>query len=278
MLFEIKNLFCKYPSSPEPVLHLEDLVISRGSLTVFIGPSGIGKSTLLETLGLMTNTIVKDPMCTFKYYTDNSYVDLIHLWDMGDYVLSKFREFNYSFIFQNTNLFDNLSCIENACLPLLLNGYSKSEAVQKIRKIFTELNLPNDISLNHPISKWSGGQRQRLSFARALTSNFKVLFADEPTGNLDVGNSMNVISTIKSRLSNDSTKAFTSIIVTHDINLALQFADSIVIIHRNKDFKYGVISLSQTFDRIDDDLWSNRLKTSSFTNDSFLSYLKGFFS
>lgn len=278
MLFEVKNIYCKYPLSNAPVLHIEDLVINNGALTVFIGPSGVGKSTLLETLGLMTNTIQMNQACTFKFYTDNSHVDIIKLWSMGDYVLSKFRESNYSFIFQNTNLFDNLSCIENAFLPLLLNGNSRAESIQKIRNIFTELNLPNDISLNHPISKWSGGQRQRLSFARALSSNFKVLFADEPTGNLDVGNAQNVISIIKSRLSNDQSNSFSAIIVTHDINLALHFADSIVVIHRTKGLEYGIISMNHIFDRVDENTWSNRLKTSVYTHDMFLSYLKGFFS
>jgi ABC-type lipoprotein export system ATPase subunit len=277
MLFEVKNLYCKYPSSNAPVLYIEDLVINSGALTVFVGPSGVGKSTLLETLGLMTNTIQKNHGCTFKLHTDNSHVDINHLWSMGDYVLSKFRESNYSFIFQNTNLFDNLSCIENAFLPLLLNGHSITESIQIIRNIFTELNLPDDIPLDYPISKWSGGQRQRLSFARALSSSFRVLFADEPTGNLDVGNAQNVISIIKSKLSNDQSKSFSAIIVTHDINLALHFADSIVVLHRTRDLDYGVISMSHIFDRVDGNIWSNRLKNSVYTQDMFLSYLKGFF-
>jgi ABC-type lipoprotein export system ATPase subunit len=243
----------------------------------FIGPSGIGKSTFLETLGLMTNTLVKNNDSHLNFYSKGSKINFFELWQSGDHILSKFRKHHYSFIFQSTNLFENLGCIENAALPLMVQGTSKEVAYHKARIMFEELNLPIETPLKYPITNWAGGQRQRLAFARAFSNSPVVLFADEPTGNLDTANARNVMSLIKNKVSSSEGGNFTAIIVTHDINLALNFADSIVLITKKVNKSFGNIDMSTTFDRSDENIWANRSLAIRLNGEEFSDYIQKLF-
>lgn len=235
LLFELKNLRCSYDRPfregvSRVALEIVSLDIERGKRVFIVGESGIGKSTILETLGMMNNTVVADDSSRFIFHEPNgNQIDLIRLWHQGDAKLSQFRLLNYSFIFQSTNLMRNFTAFENVAYTRMLQGYSKEECFRKTRLLLEDLGLGN-IDENRMTQELSGGQQQRLAFARAILPDYTVLFGDEPTGNLDPENAMKVMKML-SRRSTGKDEA-TSIIVTHDMHLATTFADVIVKIRK----------------------------------------------
>lgn len=254
LAFQIKNLSCRYPNSESDVLEISNLDIPSGSMTFIVGSSGVGKSTILETLGLMNNTAVLSTDSIFNFYPlkEENPIELGSIWKESEGYLSQFRNSHLSFIFQNTNLFPTLSANENAIVSLVLQGEEKSLAIEKSRKLFREI-LP-ELKGDRSISELSGGQRQRLAFIRAMISNFTVLLADEPTGNLDLANAKALINNIKMQLDDR-----TAIIVSHDISLAMEFADQIVLIKKIKvnvtGKSKGNISNDTIYFRKDQNLW-----------------------
>lgn len=235
LLFDIENIRCSYDRPfkegvSKVVLKIASLRIERGKRVFIVGESGIGKSTILETLGMMNNTVVADKDSRFLFYDQqNKATDLIALWHKGDDALSKFRLVNYSFIFQSTNLMRNFTAYENVAYTRMLQGYSKEECFSKTHKILEDLGMGH-IDENRMTQELSGGQQQRLAFARAILPDYTVLFGDEPTGNLDPENAMRVME-ILSRRCNENNDA-TSVIVSHDMHLATTFADIIVKIRK----------------------------------------------
>ena len=190
-LFEIKNLRCSYDKQykegvSKVVLEIDELNIPRGKKVFIVGESGIGKSTILETLGMMNNTIVPDSNVKFNFYLNNGEaIDLKSLWSKNrDKELSKFRLQHYSFIFQSTNLMRNFTAYENIAFTRMLQGYGKMESFERTKQVLSELGLEH-IAEDRMAQELSGGQQQRLAFARAVIPDFTVLFGDEPTGNLD---------------------------------------------------------------------------------------------
>lgn len=210
----------------KPVLHIENLQIPRGKLVFVVGKSGVGKSTLIETLGLMNSTIAQSENCSLQYYPeqDNSTLQLKGFWSQSNEVMSTFRRKNFSFIFQSTNLMQNFTAGENMMINLLIEGWSTKDARERIVSVMKELSLSEDL-FDRNISELSGGQRQRLAFVRGITAPFQVLFGDEPTGNLDEKTAVEVMNSLK-MLVYDQRKA--AIIVSHDLQLALRFADMII--------------------------------------------------
>jgi len=231
ILYDLKNVVCSYDGI-HPVLKVENLQIMGGQLVVMIGKSGVGKSTILETLGLMNNTLV-DGEITF-IPEGNSQYKLSDLWN-EETLLSDIRNSHMSFIFQNTNLMHNFTAYENACIPLLLQGVDIDIALQRVEKAMDQVGL-KEIKKDNHVAELSGGQRQRLAFVRAITPDFSVLFGDEPTGNLDENNSNELMKVIQEAL---AEKNKTSIIVSHNIELSLAFADQIIMMV--KDNGYGEI-------------------------------------
>jgi putative ABC transport system ATP-binding protein len=120
--FNIKNLECAYADG-KTVLHVPDMEVPFGKILVFLGPSGVGKSTLLETLGLMNNTI-KSGEVSFA----NSDYSFHSLWNEHVHEIPRIRSEYMSFIFQENNLLDNLTAMENAMIPLLIQGVSEEDA------------------------------------------------------------------------------------------------------------------------------------------------------
>jgi len=240
-IFSIKNLNCEYVKN-KPVLRLEELEIGRGKLIFLIGKSGIGKSTFIETLGLMNNTIASLPDTKITFYpsSDSAAVEIQNAWERSNKELSEFRKKNFSFIFQNTNLMPNFTAGENMMMGLLLDGENKSTAKAKVLDIMRQLSLPPEI-FDSKISELSGGQRQRLAFVRAVTSKFSVLFGDEPTGNLDEKTADELMSILKSIIKKESK---TGLIVSHDLRLAMKFADVILPIQSKDDgtLTYGTVA------------------------------------
>ncbi len=259
-LFEIKNLRCSYDKNfregiSKVVLEIHHLYIPQGKKIFIVGESGIGKSTILETLGLMNNTIVPDKDAVFCFDDGNgNKADLLSLWrNNDDKLMSEFRLKHYSFIFQSTNLMKNFTAFENVAFTRMLQGYDAQSCYQKAKEILKDLGLEhvNEVRMAQELS---GGQQQRLAFARAILPSFTVLFGDEPTGNLDGENAVRVMNILRKKL--DELNNASAIIVSHDMHLAVSFADMIIKIRKelrpkkhqyDEDISYGVIDESCVF-------------------------------
>ena len=236
MLYEIKNLRCTYDKHytegvSKVVLNIEHLVIPRGKKIFIVGESGIGKSTILEVLGMMNNTIIPDNSTVFRFYEkENTPSDLLNMWkNNDDDELSDFRRKHFNFIFQSTNLMRNFTAFENISITRMLQGYSQEEAFAKAHKVMADLGLEH-VDENRMAHELSGGQQQRLAFARAIIPDFTVLFGDEPTGNLDADNARNAMELLSSKL--NELQGSSAIIVSHDMRLAIDFADVIIKIKK----------------------------------------------
>ena len=225
VIYEIRNVVCSYDGT-NPVLKVNHLQIIGGQLVVMVGKSGAGKSTILETLGLMNNTILNGDI-TFMPKTEKHY-NLSELWK-DEKLLSDVRSSHMSFIFQHTNLMHNFTAYENACIPQLIQGEIMEIALKKVGKAMEQVGLM-EVKIDAHVAELSGGQRQRLAFVRAITPDFTVLFGDEPTGNLDENNSTELMKVIQRALGENNR---TSIIVSHNIDLSLAFADQIIMIVKN---------------------------------------------
>jgi len=239
VLFDISGLKCAY-NNAETVLVINDLRIPAKKISVLLGISGAGKSTFLETLGLMNNTIVEGELL---FYPNNgsNVIKLAPLWNKED--LSKIRNKYFSFIFQNTNLMPNLTALENVCITQMIQGRTFLESLKRSREIMAKVGLEN-ISENKKVYELSGGQQQRLAFVRAITPDFTVLFGDEPTGNLDDYNSEELMNIIRDEILESNKSA---VIVSHNIDLAIKFADFIMVINKNHEKGYGEISENTVF-------------------------------
>ncbi len=272
-LFEIENLRCSYDKDyregvSKVILEIHRLVIPKGRKVFIVGESGIGKSTILETLGMMNRTIVPDADAKFLFYgNDGGYTDLAKLWDCSDAVLSGFRLRHFSFIFQSTNLMRNFTAFENIALTRMLQGYSMQSSFEKTREVLAELGLDH-IDRTRMTHELSGGQQQRLAFARAVLPDFTVLFGDEPTGNLDSDNAVRAMELLSAKLS--ALEGSSAIIVSHDMHLAVSFADVIIKIRkegrlshsvRDEVSHYGVIDSTSVFTPDGDGTWSNGYET-----------------
>ena len=238
MLFEIENLSCKYPGSDVEVLFIEKLILQKGKLTFLLGESGIGKSTLLETLGMMNNTLndVSVNKTVFNFYPKGEMkANLLRYWEKQNTpLIDELRNNCFSFVFQNNNLMDSFSAIENVMLSSLIQGKSYPDSNKVANESFAKF-FKNDqlYQLKDKQTKLlSGGQKQRVAFARAFAKDFVVLFGDEPTGNLDPVNADNLLTQLKKEITGNDNKG--AVIVSHDIERTVIFADEIVTISSSK--------------------------------------------
>lgn len=255
-LFELNNLRCSYDKNfregqSRVVLEIDHLSIPRGKIIFIVGESGIGKSTILETLGMMNNTIVPGDPTRFVFFeTDGKETDLKRMWQKRDRILSDFRLKNYSFIFQSTNLMKNFTAFENIAFTRMLQGFTQYSSFQRTKKVLEDLGLEH-VDEKRMAQELSGGQQQRLAFARAILPDFTVLFGDEPTGNLDAENAVRVMEILDNKLAEH--EGASAIIVSHDMHLAVTFADVIIKIRKclrpkqhqdDEDISFGVIDES----------------------------------
>ena len=267
-LFDICKLRCSYDKryregQSRVVLEIEHLAIPRGRKIFIVGESGIGKSTILETLGMMNNTIVPDEQTKFIFLDDNGKeTDLKAMWGKSDKMLSDFRLKNYSFIFQSTNLMKNFTAFENIAFTRMLQGFSRFSSFQRTKKVLEDLGLEH-VDDKRMAQELSGGQQQRLAFARAILPDFTVLFGDEPTGNLDAENAVRVMEILNTKL--NEHEGASAIIVSHDMHLAVSFADIIIKIRKcirpkkhedDEDISYGVIDESCVYSQLNGS-WTN---------------------
>lgn len=239
-IFSIQNLICQYRTN-QPVLQIEDLMIPAGQMVFIIGASGVGKSTLIETLGLMNNTIAKQSKTRVHLQVAEQTVALADIWSQPADQLSSIRRQFYSFLFQQNNLMPNFSAGENMSISLLMGGKSIAQAKEEIIPLMERIKLSADL-FDRPIADLSGGQRQRLAFIRAVTAEYAVLFGDEPTGNLDRKTAVELFEILQKEITNRKKSA---LIVSHDLYLATRFADLIIPITTHysttAERKYGVI-------------------------------------
>jgi ABC-type lipoprotein export system ATPase subunit len=285
-LFEIADLRCSYDRNyregvSKVVLEINNLTLPKGKKVFIVGESGIGKSTILEVLGLMNNTIVPQDNTRFLFYEDDDKpVDLMALWKKGsDDELSEFRLRHFNFIFQSTNLMRNFTAYENIALTRMLQGYSQAEAFEKASQVLSDLGLGH-IGEERMAQELSGGQQQRLAFARAILPDFTILFGDEPTGNLDSDNAVKAMELLSAKL--NELQGSSAIIVSHDMHLSATFADIIIKIRkesrrveavRDEVTYYGVIDDTCIFTPSEDrKTWSNGIET--YPADEFELYLK----
>jgi ABC-type lipoprotein export system ATPase subunit len=239
-IFHIENLTCAYQGS-QPVLRIPQLSLPRGRLIFVVGRSGVGKSTFIETLGLMNRTILPSANTSIRFSAGSTInLEIKNHWNQDNAALSAFRRQNFSFIFQNTNLMPNFSSGENMMVSLLLQGRDLATARGQVLEMMERLDLPERI-FDAPVAKVSGGQRQRLAFVRAITADFQVLFGDEPTGNLDSATAANLMRSLRALL---RERDRTGIVVSHDLNLAFRFAD--VIVPLRKVVGPGGIEMGET--------------------------------
>lgn len=202
--------------------HLEvlkgiDLSVSKGEVISIVGASGAGKSTLLHILGTL------DSADQGKVSINNT--DITNLKNQQ---LSKFRNDHIGFIFQFHNLFPEFTALENVCMPAFIKGDKESK--DKASKLLSRLGLAD--RMDHKPSELSGGEQQRVSVARALINNPSIVFADEPSGNLDSA-SADSLHELFFELRDELDQTF--VLVTHNMDLA-GMAD------RKLEIKDGVIS------------------------------------
>ncbi|MEM7374164.1 MAG: ATP-binding cassette domain-containing protein [Bacteroidota bacterium] len=240
-LFRIRNLQCSYDGM-EVVVHIPELDIPRGGLIGLMSVSGGGKSTTLETLGLMNHTFLPGSDITFFPDEEGEGYAFEHLWKSeNDLNISRIRNEHYSFIFQKTNLMPNFTAYENICITQMIQGKSRSESIQHARQVMDELGLEK-VDEQKKAFELSGGEQQRVAFVRAITPSFTVLFGDEPTGNLDVENSRILMSRLCQTI---EEKNRTAIIVSHNIGLMEEFADMLLVLQKPQ--KTGILHKKNIF-------------------------------
>ncbi len=193
------------------VLKSVDVSIKKGEILSITGPSGAGKSTLLQILG----TLDKTDSGSLKFNGTN-------ILSYNPKKIAKFRNENIGFIFQFHHLLPEFSALENVSMPALIKGIEKKDAEKKAIKLLKILGLEN--RLDHKPNELSGGEQQRVSVARALVNNPAVIFADEPSGNLDTENARD-LHELFLKLRDDFGQTF--VIVTHNIELA-KMADRVI--------------------------------------------------
>lgn len=246
-LYHIPNLQCAYTpiggGAGRTVLALRNFTIPRHKMIFLLGRSGIGKSTILEALGLMNNTIAPGSELYFTP-TEQERYHLAQIWQpQNKATLSKVRNNHFSFIFQETNLMPNFTVYENICFTQMLQGETYRSALEKVKKTMQEVGL-SGIEEHKRVYELSGGQKQRVAFVRAITPRFSVLFGDEPTGNLDESNANELMSILRSNILSHNR---TAVIVSHDINLATRFGDLIMLLSQKDDT--GAVQNHHIFER-----------------------------
>ncbi|MDR0841727.1 MAG: ABC transporter ATP-binding protein [Christensenellaceae bacterium] len=188
-----------------------DLVIMPGELCCIIGRSGSGKSTLLNMLAGL------EPATSGQIIINNQ-----HLERMTESELIVFRQKNVGFIFQSFNLMPYYTALENVAFPLSFRGVPNAQRLKRAKEALRVMGLSDH--MRHKPSQMSGGQQQRVGIARALVTDPEIIFADEPTGNLDSNTSDEVMHAICDTM---RANGKTLIMVTHDPNMAA-FADKVI--------------------------------------------------
>jgi len=199
-MIKIENLCKTFRTTEVETIALNNvnLEVNEKEFVAIMGPSGCGKSTLLNILGLLDNPT------SGNYYLDNKEVG--HLKEKDR---TNVRKGSIGFVFQSFNLIDELNVFENVELPLTYLNIPAEERKKRVAEILSRMNISH--RAKHYPQQLSGGQQQRVAIARAVVSNPKIILADEPTGNLDSKNGLEVMELL-TELNKEGT---TIVMVTH---------------------------------------------------------------
>lgn len=207
MIIETKNLCKSFQVGSEKVQALKgvDLSVQKGEFLSIMGPSGSGKTTLMNIIGCL------DTPTSGTYHLNNKLVN-----ELDDDDLAMIRNKEIGFVFQSFHLLARNSALSNVLLPLKYAGKKETEAQIMAEEVLKKVGLTN--RMNHSPSELSGGQQQRVAIARALVNNPSIIFADEPTGNLDTQTGNDVMNLFKEL----NKQGQTIILITHEEDLAMQ--------------------------------------------------------
>ena len=206
-MISTENLEKHYEVGPEKVFALKgiDLSIEKGEFVSIMGPSGSGKTTLMNIIGCLDSPSKGD------YFLNGKLVS-----DLSDDELAKIRNQEIGFIFQSFNLLARNSALSNVLLPTKYAGLDGKKSLPIAKEMLELVGLSD--RTDHTPSELSGGQQQRVAIARALVNRPSIIFADEPTGNLDSKTGQDVMNLLKDLNNNGQT----IIIITHEDNIANQ--------------------------------------------------------
>jgi lipoprotein-releasing system ATP-binding protein len=199
------------------VLKDVSLNVKRNKISVIVGASGAGKSTLLHILSGLDKTDKGEV-----------YVDGTLITNLSENKISKFRNEHFGFVFQFHHLLPEFTALENCMIPLMIRGTSKKESAKKAEEYLNLIEMGS--RKNHKPAELSGGEQQRIAVARALVANAPLIFADEPSGNLDTTNS-DALHQLFIKLRDAHSKTF--LIVTHNKEL-VRLADEVFEIKDGK--------------------------------------------
>jgi putative ABC transport system ATP-binding protein len=200
-LIEVKNLKKQYETEEvvTKILHGVTFDIDKGEFVSIMGPSGSGKSTLMHILGFL------DTLSEGTFFFEGQDVSML-----SDDELALMRSKKIGFVFQAFNLLNRSTTLENVMLPLLYTDVSKKERVTRATELLNQVGLGH--RLEYSPNKLSGGEKQRVAIARALVNNPEVIFADEPTGNLDSKSGLQVMKILQDL----NEEGHSIILVTHE--------------------------------------------------------------
>ncbi len=213
-LIELTNVVKQYTIGTQVIRALDgvNLKIEQGEYCAIIGPSGSGKSTLMHLLG-----------CLDIPTTGSVVIDGIDVSKASDGKLAEMRNSRIGFVFQAFNLLAKLTVLENVELPMIYSGASKKLRRQRAMEAIERVGLQNRMK-NTPL-QLSGGQMQRVAIARALVNDPRIIFADEPTGNLDSTTGANILALFREL----TEQGRTIVLVTHDNEIAENAPRRIII-------------------------------------------------
>ena len=206
-LIKVKNLKKQFQIGSETVNAIKDISfdVNAGEFISIMGPSGSGKTTLMNIIGCL------DTPTSGEYHLDDSEVSLL-----DDNELAAIRNKKIGFVFQSFHLLSRNTALNNVMLPLTYAGFDKNEALRKAKSVLDKVGLDDRVS--HKPNELSGGQQQRVAIARALVNDPSIVFADEPTGNLDTKTGEEIMSLFKELHRNGQT----IIVITHENDIADQ--------------------------------------------------------
>ena len=207
MIIKTENLIRSFVVGNEQVDALKgiNLLVEKGEFIAIMGPSGSGKTTLMNIIGCL------DTPTSGEYYLNSQLVN-----DLDEDSLARIRNKEIGFVFQSFHLLAKNSALNNDMLPLKYAGVEKNAAEQRAKDVLDQVDLTD--RMYHGPSELSGGQQQRVAIARALVNKPSILFADEPTGNLDSKTGEDVMNLFK-QLNNEGQ---TIILITHEEDIAMQ--------------------------------------------------------
>ena len=206
-LIKVTNLKKQFQIGSETVNAIKDISfnVDAGEFISIMGPSGSGKTTLMNIIGCL------DTPTSGEYHLDDNEVS-----KLDDDDLASIRNKKIGFVFQSFHLLARSSALNNVMLPLTYAGYGKSEALKKANDVLNKVGLEDRVL--HKPNELSGGQQQRVAIARALVNEPNIIFADEPTGNLDTKTGAEIMSLFKKLHRNGQT----IIVITHENDIAKQ--------------------------------------------------------